>query len=458
MDNAALLIYLGHHIQARNIRWDSALIKIESLDMLERDIRTKKADMQNYISAGRMDIFIVTDANEPDIMTLIKSVGETAREIFTEDFIVVKVNLLIFITEANEPIEDYAIRANTTYNLLVDLTAPYAFDIIFLLSDRNELGVVNAGNHIKACNGISALPSVLKKSDFYENMMQAAAARGRVLFASLGFGEVDCKIHEEYVPDRALALNLAEILENAISTPNEEHFIDISIPISEHEMQRAIAANVANPISVHSLIGTNLAQVEEMLFEHRAFAFYKENFYITPSVYNPSTILLSSLPARLKTLSGTIAILLECINIERRALEEKVNKPLRFSLYKGIDNAKCEIGSHYYKKFSIEYLEKKLAYLNTEKEEISSFLDSVTMTIDALKEIPPVSKIDLLPQAEKNAALNISLMRNDGLIFEEVTLGMPEFPSVLRIVGGFVPEDLTRFNAMAKHKILQEIF
>jgi len=461
MSNAALLVYLGQLVKERGINWCAGSIEIDSDNLTEEIIRTKKAHMQSNTPAERVDIFAVADANEAGIIPLIKTAGEKLRAVFAEDFIIVKINLLVFITESNEPIDNYPLRAKRTYDLLVHLTAPAAFDAIFLLSDRNELGVVNKENHTKACNGIDKLPLVLKQSDFYENMHQMAAARGRVLFASLGFGEVPEENEPKEIFNRDTALHLAKILETELNVQKKENTIDITLPITRGEMQRAITAVAANHVPAYRLKGASLEQAEDMLFGSGASTFYKKNINIQNEEVEISTTLLRDLAARQQYLSSTFVFLGESIRSLKNSLSEKKEHTVSTGFFQGIDKIKDAIGAYYYEKLQLDYLEKKQEGLTLEYEKISPFISTIHQIIDTLSNTPPSTKKTkpASPEiAKENACCNISLLRNDELIFEEFELGTTERPEVLRLIGGFVPEDLTRFGAMLKHKDFTEDF
>ena len=154
-----------------------------------------------------------------------------------------------------------------------------------------------------------------------------------------------------------------------------------------------------------------------------------------------------------------LALLLETLPTEISFLSQELSKKERTQLgfFRGVDVAKTAIGECYAIKYKIASLQTLLQKATLRHNSLFNYIGYMREVIESLKSLPvdPPPEIPqeiLISQVQERAALNISLLRDDGLIHETHIFDETSRPVVLRLIGGFALEDLTRYNAMRLHR------
>jgi len=462
MQNLSLYVFIGSAKNMKDTR-DIMSIELDEASDLDRIIRTTKAEIQSSEAVGidiqRINIYVIANAHEPDpdAGKFVRMVGDRLKILFSEDFVSLHISLLVFLSESNELDAGgitYETRCRFSYEFLLSLTSPAAFDRIFLLSDRNEHGFVSPTNHQSAYDAAMHLPFLQRaSSQFGETMNLMEKESGRVLFASLGFCAAENKAN---VQDIGKINYLADILENELRKGECRKVFNLEA--ASGQIISDIAGVAANTVTMLNLFGVTLKEAEDILYGDRACRFFAEKYKI-PAAREEAmdTLELSALAAEERQITQVLHDITDRIRNLDYELNEKQNFPLRLGFLHTIDKIKDAIGECYVIKYQLAHLNFEKARLSARQSKIKPYIEymhDVVLSLKALQNEPAqeVTPEELLEQAKENAALNISLLRNDGLIYETHVLGEPDLPCVLRLVGGFALEDLTRFKAMQAHK------
>ena len=341
-----------------------------------------------------------------------------------------------------------------------------------MLSDRNEHGRVSHTNVYNLFKLMAYLPLVHNQnSHFNETLAARVGETGRVLFASAGFGGRINTMHDNFEINRHLHV-AAQIFENEIndglnstvrarqsSQPEKVACAARLLPVS-FTIISDIASVASEPISFLKLLGATMAEAEHLLFNDRARRFYEENYQAEPYVPSENYIGKSISLKKAVERVGHLKYIVEQLDSEISELSQKLEQynaeTVRIDIPNILnltDNIKEKIGEHYAIKYKLGSIQAMHTELSAEYAELRAYVEYIREIITSIKAIssPAQEKtpVDLLlSQAYEQASLNISLLRTDGLIFETHQFNETENPCVLRLVGGFALEDLTRYNAM----------
>lgn len=439
---------------------------------IDNHIRSSKARLQECrnLNVQRANIYVVTKAHEPGARELVQKIGNSIRKLFTEDFATFHITLAVFLNESNELDQDgipYNIRCRATYEFLAALTGETAFDTLFLLSDRNESGRVSEENHQNAYNFMAHLPLLhCLMSDFDKLLARKVRETGRVLFASGGIGTgledepADDEQYENFPFDKRRNSSwhmLAQVLENELAEGTKSSYDN---PIDKYDITNIeltqiiedIASVAAKPISFLELRNMSAKEAEQLLFGDNAIRFFEKTYDTKPLINKNATKLsLKKAVAEEIYLKDMMSSLLAQISHLTQTLAKK--EETRLGIFNSIDDTKEIIGECYALKYKLNILWAKHAEATARHAILAGYLEHICNIINTLKSFPteiPVEETSeqVLLRAEERAVLNISLLRDDGLIHEKHILGTPQNPCVLRLIGGFALEDLTRYNAI----------
>jgi len=422
---------------------------------MDKLIRAAKASLQSCeispLNAQRVNIYVVTIAHDPQAAQFIPIVGRRLQTIFAEDS-AFHITLVVLLDESNEPSRDgceYEARSGATYEFLVSLTGDTVFDCIFLLSNRNELGRVASHENTNRLLAFLPLLHGLENSRFNETLTAKTGEAGRVLFASAGLGV------GEPVPDvnkeNRILHNFAHMLEREM----EGNATIANPPVIASEAKQSITSLPSKLLSfpeIFSLRGASIAETETILFGDSAANFFNKN-YPSPSCNSSftNTLSLCDAVAEEKHLANLIAKTTGEISYLADNLSNIERTPVGF--LHAIDNAKTIIGQIYATKYRLAALQAVCEKYQARHAQLHSYLQYMREVVAALKALPTQFPAQtppelLLSQARERAVLNISLLRHDGMLQESHVFGDLSNPYVLRLIGGFCLEDLTRYNAM----------
>jgi len=446
---------------------------ISSIADIDNCIRSGKAELQesSNLSVQRANIYVIAKAHEPGARELTQKIGDSLRKLFAEDFAAFHITLAVFVNESNELDQEgipYNTRCKATYEFLAPLTGVTTFDIIYLLSDRNENGRVSEENRQNACKFMAHLPYLhYIRSDFDKLMARRAVEAGRVLYASGGIG---VGLEDEATPtNNGFYTNssfnkyrnsylhiLAQVLENELA---ESTATSYDSPINEHEttslekeIKDDLVSVAAKPISFLELTNMSVKEAEQLLFGDNAMRFFERTYSIKPKTSkNASNLPLKKAAIEEKYLKNMASYLLAQISRITQELAKK--EETRLGFFNSVDDAKDAIGECYALKYKLNNLQAKYTAAVARQAMLKDYLEYIRNIISTLKSFTVKTPSEetpeqLLAEAEKRATLNISLLRDDGLIHEKHILGTPQNPYVLRLIGGFVLEDLTRYNTI----------
>ena len=447
---------------------------------IDAAIRTAKAQIQSSsgLDINRANIYVIANAHCPQAAELTIAAGRRLHALFAEDFAAFHITLVTLLDESNEPHDyngnDYNLRNERTYKFLASLTDSTPFNRIFLFSNRNEYGRVAP---LQVDKLLAHLPFLHAASSQFESTINMKSGQaGRVLFASAGLGMADEEYRlavEENAKNRALHY-LAHVLEKEVSTSvmltTMQQSKDLEtpgllrhyIPRNDEQITASIAGVASRPVSPLDLNGVTVKEAESLLFGEDAMQFYNRSFVQPELPPHPPTLPLRHAAAEeshLRQAIGEIKAEISHLSDIQSELSSKqirlldLSKPIASGAFAIIDNAKTAIGRYYAMQYKLDRLNASHRQMEERHTELYNFLEYMRQITTALKALPttppqtPAPEL-LLAQAIENAALNISLLRTDGLITEAHVLGTPDNPYVLRVIGGFALEDLTRYNAM----------
>jgi len=473
----------------------------ETSDM-DKTIRAAKVSIQrtkNGLNKKQANIYAVVKAHDRLGAQFVLAAGKRLSALFAEDFVAYRLTLAIFLSESNEPDVDgisFEMRSKFTYEFLMMMAGHTPFDCIFLLSDRNEYGQVDPINYGNVCKFLARLPQTCVKSRFVETLAMKAGEAGRTLFASGGFWEKEMPDDQ---PNRKL-YQLAEVLENELAegekisiqsdeilaiNKEERHPFSVFNQSSfrnSHTDTKIIAdicSVAAKPLSSLQLNGMTVKEAETLLFGDNAVRFFEINYpqheeqlqYQEHLPLRNAVAKERQLRHRLDNLSAEIAwTSQELAQLEVTThkigifdMLEYIKKPRKWSPF--VDKIKNAIGNCYALKHRLNVL--RITQKNTTEVHslFSDYINHIRNIITTIKEQEPLpsqanaavvqefnqdthslDEESILPT--KHAVLNISLLRDDGLLHETHMPSEEANPYILRLIGGFAPEDLARYHAI----------
>lgn len=429
----------------------------EPMDNLIREVKASLQSCEiSQLDAQRVNIYVVAIAHDPQATQLVPIVGERLQVIFAEDF-AFHITLVVLFDESNESSRDgykYEARTGATYEFLVSLTGETVFDCIFLLSNRNEFGRVSSADYDNTHRIMAFLPLLhcLESSRFNEIMNAKAGEAGRVLFASagVGVGEPAPDVNR----DNRVLHSFAQFIEHEMET-HDASSGNAKQSINDGALFSSITSLPSKPLSfseIFSLRGATIAEAEAIIFGDSAASFFNKN-YPSPLCDSsfPNTLQLRDAVAEEKHLVTLIDETASEIAYLTNELSQKERTPVGF--LHAIDNAKTIIGQIYATKYRITILKAVCKKYQTRHAQLHLFIQYIREVIATLKALPiqPPAQVPtevLLSQARERAVLNISLLRHDGMLQESHVITDFSAPCVLRLIGGFCLEDLTRYHTM----------
>lgn len=405
------------------------------------EIKAKIQKLHTHLSLTAINIYIATSAINYKENTL--AICQSIQQIFMEDFNQVSINLVALLTETSEKMSHMSLkkRRNRTHRFLISLTGEHPFNHIFLLSDCNQKGQISPRNIKNAYKVLACLP-FLQSSDFAQSMASKALYGKRVLFCTAGVGyaptpptNIHTKNHWEAFANH-LNHSLIEFIHPDI-TP---------VKIDTQPIAQAIAAAPAADILPHKLWGKTMAQGESALFGDTLPHFIASNFsYTSPQVMLQGSI--DKLVVEKTRLQLHIAQLTTAI----AKIKKNVENPSKIKPFARISDIKLAIGKYHGLQFALGNLKNALDIYTqgyTQLHEFLQYLGHIASTLNQLPQVATPSWEAQLAQAQESPWLNISLLRDDGLVREKIVVDAQGSPYVLHVAGGFYLEDLTRYQAM----------
>ena len=421
-------------------------------------LRAVKVDVLSNVAGlklTRVNVYAV--ATPEHTAAILDETGGHLRNVFREDFVSVDLNLIVILDESK----------TNTYQFLKNLFNHTAFNRVFLLSSKNEHNEMRAGFFENICETIAALPLInTTDSRFCEILAARSFEQERVLFASAGawmrptsnVAENRALHRQAEAMEREIAFGessreLSQMRGNcsAISTGGND--CD-----SIGEIVENIASVAAKSLRFWHLWGYTIGDAEKLLFGNGAEKFFEKNYAkYSPSPDNfksPEAMPLSQVAAQERALRQNI----DEMNGRMRRKENELAQSQAAACPKnpllGVDYVKTVIGENYARQYAITRLRKKIAELNEHHAAMQTHLDRAREKIQELKALPIVDENEkynfeyVTAYAENLAPIAISLLRDDGLLRENhIFADTNGEPCVLRLMGGFAIQDLSRAAA-----------
>lgn len=458
---------------------------------IDAQIRIAKSNLQDLSTASthldvtRTNVYVVANAFEQDMKMHVEMLSIRLRQLIAEDFSSFYITLVALLNEANNALDYDEINRNT-YKFLLMLTGETGFDRVFLLSNRNQWGQVNEANQKNVHKTIASLPFLNTASSYFNSAVTAKESKvSRVLFASAGVGSVHSADNTDDAGDfltngeaNQYWHKLAHILEDECKLHRNvvegnylrtDELVDVFNGILGYDCNTFFSTVVADitsvaskPIASHKLKGLTVLEAENAIFGENIKEFMTRN-YSDLAFYcgKVSSDILDLAPDKLKqlrllveeqaTLHDMVAALdLEILNLKQDIMH-RAQETVKF--FATMYSVKETIGKYYASKLKLEILQERRHLVSEYLAKVSQFLDHMRSVIHALTALKLPEKIEMIPEtllqeAMENAGLNISLLRDDGLVHETHVLGTSESPVVLKVIGGFSLEDMIRYNAM----------
>lgn len=377
-------------------------------------------------------IYIIANASDDDAFALTQSVASGIGAIFGTDMSVFT-TLAVFFSEGLHPNDDTDALRKVAWEYLRQLAQGHisGFGRIFLVSDRDENGCCSPDNHVKASRAFGYLPTL----HGITSMQQADP--DHVLFSAIGFGEG--KIVE---PTGLLAHKLADILEaemglEYICTPYKEGDYICAPPYFASQIAENIMAVAARHLHFYSLININLEEAEELLYGSAARIFYQENYLVKEKEICTDNMQLRHVIAWEQQLRHILDNLGREIGQAQNELAAKAQQNTGYIT--SVSTFKSNIGESYAARFRLEKLKTAHSSAKNHHENLKSFIEYLRNVIEAMRAIPAQlpSVAEQLQHATEQAAINIALLRDDGLARETHNIGTEKEPRILRLVSGF---------------------
>lgn|GEM_PF-2683111 len=237
-------------------------------------IRAIKAEIQRNdagLNIKRINICVLASED-------CEETGQLLRKHFEEDFPVVHMSLFILLSESNLQ-EDFEARSAASLTLLKKVDSFQSkspiYNLAWLLSDRNERGMVSEENEKKNFEIIAALLFLNPQDSHFEESIPTS-------FASAGMAHLT-KPHREiaFSVYRRVFSWLLKFNKESSAVDVLEHpavLAAVGLPPSEEKMAQDIESIAANNIKGRALHKKSIREAEEMLFGDRVRLFYEANF------------------------------------------------------------------------------------------------------------------------------------------------------------------------------------
>jgi len=434
-------------------------VKLDSFEVIENisdDFDEQINDVKRRLVSGEKEFNLnkvyfcgVADASKDDCFKVLEH-GKKIRLIFQQDFTTVSLSLIVLLSERHK-------KNNTTiFEFLNEISKPgLVYDQIFILSDKNEMGVVNEKNWINLCKSIAYIPQINNlPSHFCEIVTKKAEELDKQVFISAGFWQEENENQVKVLDSKSVEgfKKLASILEKKMSEKKINNTFTDESKINDfsHPANSTVAENIvsvaAKPLRFWELWGMDIKKSEKLLFENEAKNFFANNYINNePNENKPEAI---QLPLT-KAVELETRLLNEKQNLEDIILDlksdikkEENKKPSPFSqLTKSIDDIKNDIGNIYEKKYELCLLEHEHKKISTKYLQINEYLNYIRGLVKELKNLKPETPPEKENNQKKSAPYAISLIRTDGLIEESFEL-CDDKNTFIRFIGGFTLENM----------------
>jgi hypothetical protein len=280
-----------------------------------------------YSSLQKLNLCVITRIDDP-MNILIQEFTLLLKSILKESYKSVEVELYGLVTEKQDEStfslsaahgnsflkeldqyqqDEYTFKeelqlTEDSLRLAVTHSPSPLFDLVYLLSDKNENGLLTTEtmeqnyeliSHLNLLKNRKMMSDYHEKMDSYSHAAFKLAIKGnssKPVFASAGFSKVKR-------PNKAIALNAAslfftEMIERLKHTSSQpvEKILEL-FELSDYHLEKQIRALLPSPeklVDMHGLIGTSnsyqeikrltVKQAEDYLFENGAELFFSTNF------------------------------------------------------------------------------------------------------------------------------------------------------------------------------------
>jgi len=241
----------------------------------EPSIRSIKAHIQaNDVCLNLMQVYIYIIATAQSTATDIATIVANLREAFICDFVSVGLYLCVFTADK------MPVCAS-----LVGLISPDIFSRIYILSDHNEYGEVNATNRETNIKLLAYLPHTHSpRSDFDQVLTAKSLSENRPAFVSVGFSQLAKPTASIYAAvRRVVEIHIAQLLEAAIVAPTylaHDAPADIqNVHKYINNMDKLVKDFTSIPSRpTRTMHGKTVQAAEALLFGDDAMKFYRSNY------------------------------------------------------------------------------------------------------------------------------------------------------------------------------------
>ena len=452
------------------------LNKFEETDIIVREVKTNIQLGESGLNIKRVNVYVITSA-ESDA-GLVLACGNRLKQLFYEDFASCLITLGVLLDESNNG-DGFEERCRNTYNFLNKISSSTdTYDRHFLLSNRNEYDVVSPENNKDICELLAYLPLISQAQTYFDEILTAKTREsGKVRFASAGISKTFCEPEEITQSGnakkvltqvaRCLEQNLSESARAEIKDNDLNNYNEITEKIKSHLLSTA-----ARPCN--TLQGLNIEEAEHTLFGTEMAKIYEHNYKIAPKEPMPPTPITTTLTQaaveekriniKIKYLTNQIAQLSNRLDeIKETKCQIKTTSKISAFItqlipssaeilpsYDEIDNIVEIICEKYAVIQLLEQMEAENTILTQKHEQLVSYMAHIKDIINTIKNLPePPKTLAKTPdELEAETAINISLLRDDGLVREKFFIEDNNNPCIIKMIGGFAINDLTRYQVM----------
>ena len=249
-----------------------------------KTIRAVKTDIQRNeanLNINRVNISVIISAHSENAFSRAEEAGAALKRIFLEDFPVAHMTLFLLLCESNHW-DDYERRSALSMETLLKVSrADLPYNWVFLLSDKNESGVVSETNMLNNYRVICRMPFIFNTESHLEKILRNTGTGG--FFVSAGMAQLE-------KPDEAIAYavfrHVYQYWLRGLKKGSTSNTADVGEMVGliadkaryNVDIERDMASVAARNIKARQLSGVTLSEAEGLLYGEGAALFFKANY------------------------------------------------------------------------------------------------------------------------------------------------------------------------------------
>ena len=329
-----------------------------------------------------------------DLALALEQTGRLLRSLFEEDFSVVHLSLFILMSESQEDIE----ARSAVYLRLLKHVRKFQkdgiFNLVWLLSDRNEHNEVKEEHMQKNREIIKILPAVISDSSFEDRV-------GGNVFSTAGIARLTKPTKE--IAFCVFRRVFSHIIKSAGHQPvRTSDRLDhpavqaaVGVPVSEEQMIRDMASVAEDKVSGRTMHKRSIREVEQLLYGNRARLFFEANFTGRTAEFDVEAVLETArgyvlqngLAAAEAYRPGPLTELDERITSYEQEIDLRYRDLYSHKPFSGTQKVKETIAGIYAVRSQLERLRRMRDVMTELNKELDSFCDRCSEFAKKLNEL-----------------------------------------------------------------------